>query len=326
MKLYYYPPGEYGNPYSINYKKALSDYFDVLEPDNKHPKFSMLGLYILKRSFQADVYVFNWIENIGNYRLPFIQWLLTILAILMIKLRGKKLIWMFHNIHPHTGSSFYSSTVSWLLFRVSSLIVSHSKDAANYAQSKTKHKVVHKCHPIKLFSDKDLAFDGKVEKCDVLIWGSIIRYKGIAEFISRLEIQNSELHIRIIGKSSDKSLIDEIKQYCNDHIILDEKRASFGEIAAYCKSSKYVLFPYIGDCVSSSGALIDTIAMGGIPVGPNVGAFKDLEEEGMCITYNNYQELSNVLNGSVSIDNNKEFLHVNSWKSFVSYIFKFTNA
>lgn len=325
-KLYYYPPGEYGNPYSINFKRALSDYYDVMESDNAHPKYNMLGEYIFKRSFQAEIYIYNWIENIGDYKFPFIQWLFTILAIIVIKLRGKKLIWMFHNIHPHNGASFYSRTVSWLLFRFSSLIVSHSKDAANYAKSKSSRKVVYKCHPIKTFDRKELEYEGKIEQCDVLIWGSIIRYKGIAEFISLPEVQRSNLRIRIIGKSSDKNLIDEIKKYCNERIVLDEKRASFGEIAAYCKSSKYVLFPYIGDCVSSSGALIDTIAMGGNPVGPNIGAFKDLKENGMCITYKSYKELSNVLNDSAKMKKQKDFIHNNSWASFVSFIYKSING
>lgn len=318
--LYYYPPGEYGNPYSINYKRALSDYYDVMESDNAHPKYNMLGEYIFKRSFQADIYIYNWIENIGDYKFPFIQWLFTILAVIVIKMRGKKLIWMFHNIHPHNGVSFYSKTVSWLLFRFSSLIVSHSKDAAEYAKSKSSWQVVYKCHPIKAFDSKELEYEGKIEKCDVLIWGSIIRYKGIAEFISLPEVQQSNLRIRIIGKSSDKNLIDEIKKYCNERIVLDEKRASFGEIAAYCKSSKYVLFPYIGDCVSSSGALIDTIAMGGNPVGPNIGAFKDLKEEGICSTYNTYDNLLEILMSARPIICSDAFVKKNNWESFANFI------
>lgn len=318
--LYYYPPGEYGNPYSTNYKRALSDYYDVMESDNAHPKYNMLGEYIFKRSFQAEIYIYNWIENIGDYKFPFIQWLFTILAVIVIKMRGKKLIWMFHNIHPHNGASFYSRTVSWLLFRFSSLIVSHSKDAAEYAKSKSSRQVVYKCHPIKAFGCKELEYEGKIEQCDVLIWGSIIRYKGIAEFISLPEVQRSNLRIRIIGKSSDKNLIDEIKKYCNERIMLDEKRASFGEIAAYCKSSKYVLFPYIGDCVSSSGALIDTIAMGGNPVGPNIGAFKDLKEEGICSTYNTYDNLLEILMSARPIICNEAFVKKNNWESFANFI------
>lgn len=321
MKLYYYPPGEYDNPYSINFKKALSEYYDLLECDNIHPKFHMLSLYIFKRSFQADIYVLNWIENIGNYRLPFVQWFITFFALLNIKLRGKKIIWMFHNIHPHNGTTFYSSTISWLLFRISSLIVSHSKDAAQYAKAKSRKKVIYRCHPIKTFDNVGLKFEGKVDDCDILIWGNINRYKGIKEFISLPDIQKSNFKILIIGKSDDKLLIEEIKKQCNEHIILQERRGTFAEIGAYCKSSKYVLFPYIGDSISSSGALIDTIAMGGIPIGPEVGAFKDLESEGLCITYKNYQDLYCKLNSSLKIEINDDFFVVNSWDSFVRYLY-----
>lgn len=323
-KLSYYPAAGtngYGNPYSVNYKSAMSAYYEVLEADNKAPRYNMLGLYILKRAFQADVYIYNWIENIGTFRLPMLQLLLTALAILVVKCRRKKIVWMFHNIHPHSGATFYSHTVSWLLFHTASLIVSHSKEAADYARKKTKKKVLFLCHPVKPFSDEELRYAGKVEDCDVLIWGSIIKYKGIEEFISLPEVQKSKLKIRIIGTGKDKELIKGIRQWCNNHICLDEKRASFGEIAAYCKTAKYVLFPYVGDCVSSSGALIDTIAMGGVPVGPNVGAFKDLSEEKVCITYNNYSDLLKILQSERVCDNNiANFFKKNSWRSFAEVI------
>lgn len=322
-KLSYYPAAGnngYTNPYSANYKEVMSAYYDVLEADNKAPKYKMLGLYILKRAFQADVYVYNWLENIGTFRLPFLQLILAILAILVVKCRNKKIIWMFHNIHPHSGATFYSLTISWLLFHTASLIVSHSREAAEYAKKKTSRKVLFLCHPIKLFEKDELKYTGKIEECDVLIWGSIIKYKGIEEFISLPEVQKSGLKIRIIGTGKDKLLIDSIRHKCNNNIVLEDKRASFGEIAAYCKTAKYVLFPYVGDCVSSSGALIDTIAMGGVPIGPNVGAFRDLAEENVCITYNTYSELMNILQSDINNSNLATFIEKNSWKSFVEII------
>ncbi|WP_194968036.1 hypothetical protein [Klebsiella pneumoniae] len=46
------------------------------------------------------------------------------------------------------------------------------------------------------------------------------------------------------------------------------------------EDSKCVLFPYKSGSISSSGALMDTIALGGVAIGPDVGAFKDLEKKG----------------------------------------------
>lgn len=324
-KLYYYPPANgpmgYGNPYSVNYKSAMSEFFDVMEADNKPQHYSMLGIYVLKRAFQADIYVFNWIENIGVYRMPAIQCILTILAFCVIKIRRRKIIWMFHNIHPHTGITVYSRLIQGLLYKMSNLIISHSQEAANYLREKGI-KAEYISHPIKCFDSKQLSFDEKTYPCDILIWGTIAKYKGIKEFLSIPEIQNSTLKIRIIGTGKDKKLLKEIASCCNDNIVLEEKRASFGEIAAYCKTAKYVLFPYVGDCVSSSGALIDTLAMEGTPMGPNKGAFRDLANEHLCVTYNNEKELIEILNSQATKIEIKSFLKENSWSNFAHLVNK----
>ena len=205
-KLSYYPAAGnngYTNPYSANYKEVMSAYYDVLEADNKAPKYKMLGFYILKRAFQADVYVYNWLENIGTFRLPFLQLILAILAILVVKCRNKKIIWMFHNIHPHSGATFYSRTISWLLFHTASLIVSHSREAAEYAKKKTSRKVLFLCHPIKLF-EKDVHFDTiedikelntKLNNIEGLIATSL--FVGL---VTDLIISNKEETYRIGGK------------------------------------------------------------------------------------------------------------------------------
>ena len=88
--------------------------------------------------------------------------------------------------------------------------------------------------------------------------------------------------------------------------------------------SKYVLFPYTGDCVSSSGALIDTIALGGCPIGPNKGAFKDLAEEGVCTVYQDYDELFSILGKPSHFNNSKmtEFSARNSWDAFADILYK----
>ena len=324
-KLYYYPPangkGGYGNPYSINYKASMESYYDVLEADNAPQEYRMLGQYILKRAFQADIYVFNWLENIANYRLPVLQWLFIVIALAVIRFRRKRIVWMFHNIHPHSGITFYSKTIQWLLFRFSSLIVSHSQEAAEYAQEKATCRVVYKCHPIKCFDESELKYDGRLFPCDVLIWGSILKYKGIEEFVALPEVQKSKLKIRIIGSGKDKELVSRIRRYCNDHIIFEEKRASFSEIAAYCRNAKFVLFPYIGNCVSSSGALIDTIAFGGMPVAPNIGAFKDLEKEGVCKIYKSKEEMMEILLSPKSVIDKEKFIEENGWDSFASFFY-----
>lgn len=315
--LYYFPSASrkgYSNPYSLHYKKTLEGFFKVLEKENRPAK--MLSWNFIKNSFIADVFILNWLENIPFLRLWYIQYILVLLGLKIIRWRKKKIVWMFHNIHPHQGNNKYSRKIQDILFSQASLIISHSQEAAEYARQKADNKVIYKCHPVSAIPVKP--FKGKVEPCDVLIWGAILPYKGVFEFVSNTYIQKSNLRVRIIGKCSDKVLCNKINSQCNEYITFENRHIDFDELAACIVQSRYVLFPYVGDCVSSSGALIDTIVLGGIPVGPHKGAFKDLKEEGVCITYQSKDELIEILNEQVELKQEylNEFISKNSWNNF----------
>ena len=320
MNLFYYPPASrngYPNPYSIHYKKALEQYYNVLDKENRPSK--ILSWTFLVNTFLADIFIINWLESVPFLRFGYLQYVLARIGLKVIQWRKKKIIWRFHNKHPHQGDNKQSRKIQDILFRQSQLIISHSEEAAEYARLKVENKVIYKCHPIMPISVD--SFHGEVEACDVLIWGAILPYKGIYEFISNEEIQNTNLRIRIIGRCSDNELCNKIRSQCNQYITFENRRIDFNELAVCISKSRYVLFPYIGDCVSSSGALIDTIALGGIPVGPHIGAFKDLEKEGVCITYKNNKTLLSILQEKNTVSINKSFfMKNNSWESFVRII------
>lgn len=322
-KIFYYPsPSRIGylNPYSYNYKEALGKEHNLINKENR--SVIMMGLDFFINSFKADLFIINWLESICFFRLGWIQFLLAQAGLWIIKKRGKKIVWMFHNIHPHQGNNRLSKRIQKDLFRQANLIISHSKEATEYAKKMTEQKVIFINHPIKPIKIKKI--NANIPPFDVLIWGTLLPYKGIAEFISHNEIQQSNITIRILGICKDEELLKRINQYCNNHIIFENRKANFDEIAAYIQKSRYVLFPYIGSCVSSSGALIDTLVLGGVPIGPNRGAFKDLAEQKLCLTYNSYEELINLINSQYSINNKTKetFISTNSWDNLVKTIFQ----
>lgn len=327
MKIFYYPSPSrigYQNPYSYNYKEALGKEHALINKENK--SVIMMGLDFFINSFKADLYIINWLESICFFRLGWIQFLLAQIGLWIIKKRNKKIVWMFHNIHPHQGDNKLSQKIQKTLFKQSCLIISHSKEAAEYAQKMTEQKVIFINHPIKSIKIKKMNID--IPPFDILIWGTLLPYKGVVEFISQPKIQQSEITIRILGICKDEELSKKINQYCNNHIIFENRKASFDEIAAYIQKSRYVLFPYTGSCVSSSGALIDTLVLGGIPIGPNKGAFKDLSEKKICLIYKNNEELINIINHHYSIDDEMKdsFIANNSWDNLVTKIFQIIKA
>lgn len=323
MKLYFFPTvplGQLKNPYSDNYKKAISSFFEVVD-DSKVP--STLNYPLLHFSFSADIFILNWIEGVAFTDRGFLKFILVIISLHIIRIRRKKIIWMLHNLQPHEGSNWTSRYIQKYLFNHSSLIIAHSKTACNYAKRRAKCDVRYFVHPVASPICEDEIID--VVPCDVVIWGSILPYKGVLEFLSKSQIQQSQLRIRIIGTCKDEKLSQEILNRCNDMITFENRKIGFSELKGLLNQCRYVLFPYVGSSVSSSGALIDTINLGGTPVGPNTGAFKDLSEEGVCLTYSNDKEMMDILTSNkMSIEECKrvEFIKNNSWQNFAKEISK----
>lgn len=319
-KVFYFPSAGrkgYCNPYSLHYKNALVKRFELLDINGSWYFAACIPLFI--NSFKADIFIFNWIESICFNRFGKIQYFVVLLALFIIKIRRGKIIWMFHNKHPHQGVNYFTKHIHSFLFRNSSLIISHSKEAAEYAKTQTNKTVVYRCHPICSINVK---INKSVPKCDILIWGTILPYKGIVEFLIQNSVRDTDLKIIILGKCNDTGLSNEIRKYCSTYVNFENRHADFSEIASYICNCRYVLFPYIGDCVSSSGALIDSIAMHGFVCGPDKGAFKDLQEVGIAITYNSYDELFHILEEPYSIreETRKKFMSDNSWDNFAQFI------
>lgn len=320
-RVYYYPPaskGGYANPYSSNFKQALGKYFEVLDKENK-PSVA-LGLSFFLNAFRADIYVINWLESVAFLSLGRLQYIFARLGLWIIKLRKKKIVWMFHNIHPHQGENILSRKIQAILFDSADLVISHSQEAASFAKDKAKGEVLYVCHPVKFLKIKPI----DVTECsDVLIWGAIAPYKGVVEFLQEVQRRNIDLTVRIIGKCNDAVLADSIRKLCGKNVLFENRRASFEELAGLMQHTNYVLFPYTGGCVSSSGALIDTIVLGGYPIGPDKGAFKDLLHEGVCRVYQGYDELFSILGQTTSLDKTQreDFIKRNSWENFADFVY-----
>ena len=321
MKVFVYPTEGKGsvllNPYINNLKEVLAKHYELIEPLYKL-KLPMILIFFLN-SFKANIYVLNWIENSAAGKSGFWGAILSLLGLQIIKLRGGEVVWIFHNIHPHEGETYWTLKLKKYLFRNATMIIAHSKEAYNYAKQYASCSVCLKNHPIK---KEDYGFwDGKTVECDFFYWGTILPYKGIVEFLSNPLCRETKRKILIMGKCKEDSLFLKIQSLLTDNVRFENRSADFCEIAAQCKKSKYVIFPYIGNSISSSGILMDTLQMGGVPVGPNRGAFADLAERGCCITYNNIDEVFLLpvdKKNCKILDKNqvKAFVDENSWESF----------
>ena len=232
------------------------------------------------------------------------------------------MVWMLHNIHPHEGENNSTEAIKKWLFRRADLIVAHSRAAEAYARIHAKCKVVFAHHPVTPISVKEEFRLPSVP--DVFIWGSILPYKGVGEFVAQPLLRSSGLRVKILGRCEDQTLTGEIERHCDERVTFENRKASFEEIAAYIRSSRYVLFPYTDSGFSSSGALIDTLVLGGTPVASDTGCFKDLAQEGLCITYSSTEELFTILQDQtrrIDAEKVRTFMDNNSWERFIEKIY-----
>lgn len=317
-----YSKGKGTNPYCDNYTDAIKQYYRIVPK----PKISMpRGFEFLIGAGKADIYVLNWLESISNLKGGGLQALMSVLALLIVRLRRKKIVWMFHNIKPHEGATCWSYVICKLLFKFSTVIIAHSKEASAYVKRNAVCPVFFKPHP--MFKETYDVWPGDIKEYDFYIWGDIYPYKGIVEFLEEIRLRQANIDVLIVGRSTDDRIRIEIENKLTSNVRYENRRADYAEIAAQCKKSKYVLFPYVGDSISSSGVLMDTLLMGGTPVGPNRGAFADLASSGCCITYNKLEEIFNLpTKDSLRIKLNSklvgEYIEKNTWDAFGKWFFE----
>lgn len=371
----------YPNRYFVKLKENLADYFDVLDSGNK--PCLMQGLALLRHSFRADIFLLSFVETIAFHKFAFIQYLMVRLSFAVMRLRRGRIVFIFHNPRPHKGENWMSRSLTRLQLTRACLVVSHSRGTAAFARELLSEygcspdKVRYFCHPVVPLSDSFPAatplsrsvsgsgLSGSSAGCsevgdDVLIWGNILPYKGVLEFVSSPAVCSAGLKVRIVGRCKDASLAADIERavaLCNaggssvspscqecsvdgfqhgsvspdaasshrTSIVFENRAADFEELAHLVRSSRHVLFPYLPGSVSSSGVLMDTLSMGGNPVGPDIGAFADLASEDVCSVYASESEMIRILKSDIRVspETVRGFISRNSWHSFAKFFADF---
>ena len=319
----------YPNRYFYRLKQALSEHFRVLEADNR--PCLMQGTALVFNSLRADVFLLSFVETIAFHKLAWIQQWMALAALRIMKIRRRKIFFIFHNPRPHKGETPISRRLTDAQLRQADVVIAHSQEAATVARlrlavlAEDPGKVCYIAHPVTPFSGQAAP---AVAPFDILIWGDILPYKGVLEFVREPALAESGLRVRIIGRCDDPAYARELEVSLPAGVSFENRRAPFEELASLSKAARYVLFPYLPGSVSSSGVLMDTLALGGTPVGPAIGAFSDLAEEGLCLTYSSVEELFVILSGKQGIDPARRtaFIRNHSWEAFAKTISQLVSA
>ena len=142
----------YPNRYFVFLKENLAEYFDVLDADNE--PYLTQGWALLKHSFKADIFLLSFVETIAFHKLAFAQYLMVRLSFLIMRLRHKEIVFIFHNPRPHKGENWMSRSLTKLQLKRSCLVISHSCETASFARVLLSEygcppdKVRYFCHPV----------------------------------------------------------------------------------------------------------------------------------------------------------------------------------
>jgi beta-1,4-mannosyltransferase len=330
-KAYIYPVTAYAsktipNPYLENFMNSLEpDFYFV---NRKKP--SDKGILDLFTYFQQiDCVFLNWIEDLPDKKGGWLQGMFLIVMIFILKLKNIKIIWTLHNKLSHYKSNYlFKKFLFRFILHKSDYVITHSREGVQYVRQynlKNMEKIKYFPHPLE---KKFVSFNSNPSN-DILIWGSLIPYKGIDKFLLFLHENNIQFKykIKLIGKVKPDGYKEVIARLCNENIVLDDRYISEDELKNAVIDSKIVLFTYMGNSVLSSGVLMDTLSYGGRVLAPCVGAFKDAEEDRLIKTFTNFEELilridEVLLQKPDNLNTLTMFIEENNWQKFSQKIIK----
>jgi beta-1,4-mannosyltransferase len=316
------------NPYMDDLKKSFSPYFEMIN-DNKPSGTGILDLF--RYLHRTDYIFFNWIEKLPDHRFGFFQTILLFFMVPLCRALRIKIVWTMHNKLSHSGKYMRLTRMIFLLMlKRADIILTHSREGivfGNEMKPGSAGKIVYFAHPV-----KDRRIENFREKQnDILIWGTISPYKGIDNFLEYLQGNDLQHKYRILiaGRSVSQEYSGRLTAFGNESIRVRDEFISDHDLAELISESRIVLFTYSGESILSSGALMDSLGYGARVVGPHVGAFADLAEEGIIKTFSHFEELKIVLENSLNAgktgDDNQQlesFLQENSWERFAENVFQ----
>ncbi len=322
-KAYIYPniSGNDGmnNPYLKHFVGAFENRIDFLNWDNS----SHLGIFdIIKYLKKIDIIFLNWPEDLPDRKGGIIQAVFFFFLIFYLKRRKVKIFWTLHNKESHKKDKIWLKRyLRDFIMNKSDYIITHAKAGILLLEKllKSKNPKIHYIpHPILPAINIETS-DKKIY--DVLLWGIVLPYKGIDRFLKFLKDTKTEhLRILIAGKIPDNNYRQLILSFKSEQIEIRDNYISINELEHLIAQSKIVLFTYLEESILSSGALMDSLRYTPLIIGPNFGAFKDMGDDGVILTYNDYKDLLELLNlnlkATPDVMKIKRFIQENSWRNF----------
>ena len=297
-----------GNKYIEYFHDAFRRRFYVRE------LLSQFGIISLFFNIKSDLFIFHRVETIRFKRFGLVQVFVFVVGVSLLKIFEKKIIWVLHNKKPHRENSCIALFCMRYIAHRADLIITHSKEGISFAGvtygAKTVEKVKYIPHPV---YSNELLQCGDID-WDIVIWGTVEKYKNILEFVEFVNFHQDFLKKRILicGRCPDPEYANRIVSVLPHNVTFKNEFIEDSQLREYLLRSRVILFTYKLDSVLSSGALVYSLNFNKKIVGPRGGAFKDLHPIVEC--YDSFNDLLAInFDGVPCTAHIKKYLEENSW-------------
>lgn len=318
------------NPYMDDFQKCLKSEISFLNMQ----KPSSTGIIDLFKYYFKVSYIFlHWPENIPDRKYGLPQSFFLLLVLVLTRFTRKKIVWTMHNRISNARTNLFLKKLLFnSLIRNSTKIITHASDGLHIVEKisrKATKKVLVIPHPVKM--PEDLSFTEEQSEIDILIWGTIVEYKGIDKFLEYLHESGNinKFNILMAGKVLNDNYYKKIKGLLGERTKLINNYLDKKELIQIAGKSKVILFPYSKAGVLSSGVLMDSLSWKRTILGPDIGAFKDCARQKIIFSYSDFNDLvekvEDILTNKIKIEENllSKFLNNNTWPNFSRKILAF---
>lgn len=280
---------------------------------NRYGKLGVISLYF---NLRADSYIFHWVDLIISKQKGLIQVFLFILGVSLLKIMGKKVIWVLHNKKPHRVNSQIALFCMKYIALRADVILTHSREGLLFIEEAYGKSILKKAkyvpHPVyssEIISSTSIDWD-------IIVWGTIEKYKNVLGFIEFVKTNETFLKRRILicGRCPDEEYAKQIISSIPDNITFINEFIEDTQLRDFISKSRVILFTYSLDSVLSSGALIYSLNFNKKIIGPLGGSFKDFRPIVEC--YERFEDLLSMdLDGEVDTFLVERYIQENTWDS-----------
>jgi len=311
------PDWRKGNPYqsllgnslerfkfSVNYKDYPNkNFFHLQKTFNKQNKVDILHLHWIHPYFDHIVWDKKWTFYLKLFYYS--------LDLVLLRLRGIKIIWTVHNLISHETSNFKNELICRkTLSLLCNKMIAHSHSAkkiisSTYNINPKKITVIphgNYCNFYHLNSSNMIKAKSqyKIIESDIVVLfiGSVRKYKGIDNLISSFKkTKNPHIKLIVAGKPLEQKDEEWLVKAASSHtnIILDLRFIPDNEIAAIISLANVVIIPFVKTL--SSGSVILAMSFKKALILPISAKVLDLPGKNGAIYYNdnNLNELAAIL-------------------------------